>query len=297
MSPERVFGLLNINKPPGPTSHDVVARIRRGTRIRKVGHAGTLDPMASGVLVLCMGPATRLSEYAMRAPKRYRAEVRFGINTDTYDAEGQVTEERPVAGLTPEAVEAALEPFRGDIAQVPPMYSAIKKDGKKLYELARSGQEIEREPRHVHIEQLSVVTCELPYVTLEVVCSPGTYIRSLAYDLGQALGVGAHLTGLVRVASGGFTVENAVTLDELDEAMQAGTWRQYLLAPDAALYDMAELRLDDQQAARVRNGNPIAAPEGASGEARAYGPDGELLAIMAVQGDEWRCVKVFPPEG
>ncbi len=294
LSPDRVFGILSINKPSGPTSHDIVAIVRRGTGLRKVGHAGTLDPMASGVLVLCLGPATRLSEYAMRSTKRYRALVRLGATTDTYDAEGEIVAETPLDDLTIIEVEAALAQFRGEIEQIPPMYSAIKKSGKKLYELARAGETIEREPRRVTISELTLTDSALPDITLEVACSPGTYIRSLAHDLGEALGVGAHLTGLVRVASGSFHVNDAVTLGVLQRSFETGAWREYLLAPDTALRDLPAVHLDEEQAARVQHGNTVPAPDGVAGQHRAYAPDGELLAILDAQGGRWRAVKVFP---
>jgi tRNA pseudouridine55 synthase len=294
LSPEQVFGLLNVNKPVGPTSHDVVARVRRLTRIKKIGHAGTLDPMASGVLVLCLGPATRLSEYAMRSPKRYRATLRFGITTDTYDAEGQITAERSTDDLTCAAVEAALAPFRGAIAQIPPMYSAIKRGGKKLYELARDGQEVARDPRQVTISALELVSCDLPAAVLDVTCSPGTYIRSLAHDLGEALGCGAHLTGLVRVASGDFHVDDAVSLDSLEQAAADGHWQDFLLPPDRAVAGLPALHLSPEEAQRLQHGNPIPAPPEASGEHRAYTPAGHLLALVSARDGEYRAVKVFP---
>jgi len=296
LSPERVFGLLNVHKPPGPTSHDVVTQVRRGTRVSKVGHAGTLDPMASGVLVLCLGPATRLSEYVMRSPKRYEARLRLGITTDTYDAEGEIVEQRPLAHLTAAQVEAALDSFRGDILQVPPMYSAIKRGGKKLYNLARAGQNVPRDPRPVTIFRLDMVGCDLPFLTLAIECSPGTYIRSLAYDLGEALGVGGHLTGLVRVGSGVFRLEDAVPLAALADSFAGGTWRAHLLPPDLALGDMPALELDAAQALRVANGNAIET-SAATGQVRAVDPAGNLLAILDGKGGFWQPVKVFPVEG
>lgn len=275
------FGLLNINKPSGPTSHDLVAAVRRGTRVKKVGHAGTLDPLASGVLVVCLGPATRLSEYAMRSIKRYRARVRFGVETDTYDAEGQIVAERDPSALDRGTVVAALEPLRGEIEQVPPMYSAIKQGGKKLYELARAGEQVERPARTVTIAALDLIAWEPPDVVLDVTCSPGTYIRTLAHDLGAALGVGAHLAALERTASGAFTVDDAVAWDALQAAFDADGWRDYLLPPDCALAGSADLRLDDAAAADVVNGRWIAAEPGEAGEiARAYDPAGRFIAVL-----------------
>ncbi|MBN1965815.1 MAG: tRNA pseudouridine(55) synthase TruB [Anaerolineae bacterium] len=297
MSPDSsFFGLLNINKPSGPTSHDVVARVRRSTRVRKIGHAGTLDPLASGVLVLCLGQATRLSEYVMRSRKTYRALVRFGVTTDTYDADGEVLAERSADDLTPARVEAALAPFRGEIAQVPPPYSAIKRDGKKLYELARAGEVVQAEPRPVTIYRLAVTGMALPDVTLEVECSPGTYIRSLAHDLGQALGVGAYLAGLVRAASGLFRIEEAVPLDVFEAAVAAGSWRDCLLPPDLALQDLPAVHLDAAEAQRIQHGNTVPAPSDATSEARAYDPTGRLLALITAGEGVWRPLRVFPPD-
>ncbi len=292
-----VFGLLNINKPTGPTSHDIVNWVRRGTHIKKAGHAGTLDPMASGVLVVCLGPATRLSEYVMGSTKTYRTRVHFGVETDTYDADGQIVAENP-APITREAVEAALEPFRGSIQQIPPMYSAIQQGGRRLYELARAGIDIPRAPRPVTIERLTLEAWEPPFADLLVVCSPGTYIRSLAHDLGQSLGVGAHLAALQRVASGAFTIDNAVLWSDLEAAMQAGTWREYLLPPDLALAHLPALHLRAVDAARIRQGMTVPVvdpPDVAAGLARAYDPEGQLIAVLEGRGDIWKPHKVFGP--
>lgn len=289
------FGMLNINKPAGPTSHDIVAGVRRGTRVKKVGHAGTLDPMATGVLVVCLGAATRLSQYAMGSRKTYLARVRFGIETDTYDAGGIITAEND-APLGREAIEAALDAFRGDIEQVPPMYSAIKQDGQKLYELARAGQDVERAARPVTIHNLELITWEPPCAALRVECSAGTYIRSLAFDLGRAVGVGAHLAALERAASGPFTVEDAVTWDDLQAAMAAGTWREYLLPPDMALAHYPRLDLTAEESEDIRHGRLIPADterEFAGDLARAYDPEGRFFAIVEQRGIRWKAHKVL----
>lgn len=293
MSSERVFGLLNIHKPVGPSSHAVVAAVRRLTGIRKIGHAGTLDPKASGVLVLCLGPATRLSEYAMRSTKQYRASVRLGITTDTYDSEGEIIAERPVGDLNASDIEAALTPFFGAFDQVPPMYSAIKQDGKRLYELARRGKDVERPARRVTIDRIDLVELALPDIVLDVTCSPGTYIRSLAYDLGEALGTGAYLTGLVRRASGSFHIDDAVQLQDFEAAAQAGDWQKYLVPPDQAVLGMTPVQLDAEGAERIRNGNPVPAEPGAMGDGRAYAPDSTLVALVACRDGLWHPVKVF----
>ncbi len=287
-----VFGLLNIYKPSGPTSHDMVAWVRRGIREKRVGHAGTLDPMATGVLVLCLGAATRLSEYVMESPKIYRARVRFGIETDTYDAEGQIVAENP-SPVARETVEAALRAFRGEIEQVPPMYSAIKQGGKKLYELARAGQDVERVARTVTISRLDLTGWNPPFADLEIECSPGTYIRSLAYDLGRSVGVGAHLAALERAASGSFTVESAVRWPDLEAAMQAGTWQEYLLPPDRALVNYPAIHLSPDDTDHIRHGRSIPAGEGGDTLARAYAADGAFLAVLERRGAWWKALKVF----
>ncbi|HEY74902.1 MAG TPA: tRNA pseudouridine(55) synthase TruB [Thermoflexia bacterium] len=286
-----INGILNLNKPRGMTSHDVVDRVRAVAKQRRVGHAGTLDPMATGVLLVCLGRATRLAEYLMASPKTYRARIRLGIATDTYDAEGQVVEERPVEVARAD-VEAALDRFRGRILQVPPMYSAIKRKGQPLYRLARQGITVEREPRPVEIYELRLTGWEPPDLTLEITCSPGTYVRSLAHDLGQVLGCGAHLAGLVRLASGDFRLEDAVPLEELTPDRLP----EVLLPPDAALRRYPALHLDGQTARAVRSGRAIAGPP-PEGEplARAYGPDGSFLAVLEYQPDRgvWHPRKVF----
>lgn len=273
------------------TSHDVVAKIRRGLKIKKVGHAGTLDPMATGVLIVCLGGATRLSEYVMASTKRYQAKVQLGVVTDTYDAEGEVVQIRDASAITSEAVIQGLNNFRGSIQQVPPMYSAIKKDGRKLYDLARAGETIERESRPVTIEHLEVSNWSPPQFTLDVVCSAGTYIRSLAYDLGEVLGVGAHLTGLTRVASGGFTLESAVTLDNV---LSASDWSNWLVSPTTALSHYPAVHLTSADVENIQFGRAIVSVDSIEGQtAFAYDEAGELVAVLIGHSGLWRPHKVF----
>lgn len=290
------FGLLNVHKPVGPTSHDIVAAVRRGTGERRAGHAGTLDPLASGVLVLALGKATRLMEYMSGAHKAYRAQVTLGLETDTYDTEGEVLAERPLpANLTRAQVEAALEAFRGTIMQRPPAYSAVKVGGKSAHRLARAGKTVELAARPVQITRLALAEFTPPVITLEVECSAGTYIRSLAHDLGAALGVGGTLSALVRTASGSFRLDDAVGWEALTASFAAGDWAQYLLPAGLALAGTPELHLDAEDAQRIANGQAIAADAPAEGLARAYGPDGQLAAV--VEGSrargEWQPRKVF----
>ncbi|MFQ6101864.1 MAG: tRNA pseudouridine(55) synthase TruB [Anaerolineae bacterium] len=290
-------GILNLNKPRGPTSHDVVDRIRALTGVRRVGHAGTLDPLATGVLLICIGRATRVAEYLMTEQKAYLARVRLGISTDTYDAEGQIVAEAPVkVGRT--QVEAALARFRGEITQVPPMYSAVKYRGTPLHRLARRGLEVKREPRQVEVFRLELTAWEPPEYTLEVTCSPGTYVRALAHDLGQALGCGAHLTALTRLASGEFRLEDGVALEEFAQAAAEGRWSDLLHPLDAALTRFPALHLGADAARRICSGQAITFPSPlckGGGMARAYGPDETFLALVNYDpaAEVWRPHKVF----
>jgi tRNA pseudouridine55 synthase len=291
-------GFLNINKPQGVTSHDVVAQIRRGLKQRgmgavKVGHAGTLDPMATGVLILCLGAATRLSDDVMHGEKQYRATLKFGEATDTYDAEGQVMQTRDASSLTRTQIEAALPAFTGDILQVPPMYSAIKQGGKKLYDLARQGQTVEREPRAVTIRALQIVSWDAPFLVLDVTCSAGTYIRSLAYDLGEILNVGAHLTGLIRTASGAFTLENAITPESLQDAAD---WSPLLTPMQTALPHLPTIAITLDQARELRFGRALAYDGSGIERGVAILPSGELVAVLKRLNDVWQPEKVFSAE-
>lgn len=283
------FGFLNIDKPLGMTSHDVVARVRRGLKIKKVGHAGTLDPLATGVLVVCLGAATRLSEYVMNSTKRYRARVHLGMTTTTYDAEGEIIEQTDASHIQQADIEAALTSFLGDIQQIPPIYSAIKQGGRKLYDIARAGETVELQPRPVRIDSLIVSDWNPPQFTLDVVCSPGTYIRSLAYDLGAALGVGAHLAGLVRTASGAFTLENAVKLDDL-----LVDWQKYLIAPSDALVGWPVVHLDTANLDHILHGRSIVDAASTDNDlALAYAPNGQFIAILKGDNGTWKPHKVF----
>ena len=295
-------GILNLDKPPGVTSHDVVDTVRRLAGQRKVGHAGTLDPMATGVLLVCLGKATRVAEYLMRGRKRYRATIVLGATTDTYDAEGQITSTGEEVDFTQAEIGAALETFVGSSEQVPPMYSAIKRDGQPLYRLARQGKTVERSPRPVQIDAIDLLAWTPPELSIDVSCSPGTYIRSLAHDLGQYLGSGAYLSSLVRLASGRFTIEDATSLDRLAEAFEHGQEDRYLLAMDEAFFDWPATVVGEEKARKLAHGQAVAlglpACDGAEGAmARAYGPEGDFLAIIIYDPAStlWRPKKVFAP--
>lgn len=284
-------GLLVINKPSGLTSHDVVARVRRTTQTRQVGHAGTLDPMATGVLVVCLGQATRLSEYLMGHDKRYRATIRLGVETDTYDADGAVMATHEVR-VDRSALEAALHSTVGEIRQVPPMYSAIKRQGQKLYELARQGIEVEREARSVVIHSIDLLDFQSPDATIDVRCSAGTYIRSIAHDLGATLGTGGHLIQLTRTASGPFTLAQALALDELD----AG-WSEHLRSLDEALSDWPLVVLGGSDQIRALNGAPIYSLNLAGTRCRAHDEQGRLIALLVFDQKKhwWRAEKILAP--
>lgn len=282
-------GILNIDKPPGKTSFTIVAMIRRLSGERRVGHAGTLDPAATGVLPVCLGRGTRVIEFLMDTTKTYRAEVELGASTDTYDGTGRITGTGDASGISRQQLESALDSFRGAISQTPPMYSAVKYRGQPLYKLARAGIEIERKSRPATIHRLELTDWQPPSVTLEVECSKGTYIRSLAHDLGQNLGCGAHLKGLVRTRCGVFGIEEAVTMSRLEEAFRGGYWEHYLYPIDAAIRHHHAVVVSDDTAAAIRRGSPVilegAGNPGNDGEAipehcRAYTLDGRFLAVL-----------------
>ena len=267
-------GILLIDKPQGMTSHDVVRRVRRLLRTRRVGHTGTLDPLATGVLPIAVGEATRIVQFLMEGDKTYRAVLKLGETTTTQDAEGEVLERRPVEGVTAEAVVAAARSFEGVIRQLPPMYSALKKDGVPLYRLARQGIEVERESREVRIDRLQILDVDLPLITLEVDCSKGTYVRTLCHDLGIALGTGAHLVALRRTRSGSFTEADCVALERLETD---GTATPPLLSVDEALCGMPALEIDAEAARRLADGIP---PALSSLSAAPGCPEGETVRLM-----------------
>jgi tRNA pseudouridine55 synthase len=291
-----VSGVLVVDKPVGMTSHDVVQVIRRGTGIRRAGHTGTLDPRASGVLVVLIGPAVRLSEYVSASDKRYQATIQLGSSTDTYDSEGTITgNTTSVDGITEEQFLEILESFEGDIQQVPPPYSAVKVKGKKAYEMARKGEEVELEARDIKVYTLDLLEWAPPEVVIDVYCSSGTYVRSLANDLGKELGVGAHLIGLRRTRSGRFTLRDAVPLRRLKEAFQAGDWYKYLIPAADALGDWPAVELDPDQVELVRHGHRIEAEPEAEGWARGISMQGDLVALLEydAESNEWQPRKVF----
>lgn len=290
-----LHGILVIDKEAGWTSHDVVARVRRITGERKVGHTGTLDPAATGVLPVCLGAATKVIEHLQDAGKTYYAEVALGIATDTDDADGLIVAEAAVPPLDNAMLERALEPFRGAIAQIPPMYAAIKQGGRKLYEIARAGETVERAPRQVRIETLALLGWEPPTARLLIDCSKGTYIRAIARDLGAALGCGAHLARLSRLRTGPFFLDQALTVGALAEAFPETPWPELALHPDAALLDWPTIILDEGGTLAWRQGKWVTAGRGGADErCRAYSTDGDWLGLGRFDAERgaWRPEKV-----
>ena len=291
-----VDGILNINKPPGMTSFGVVKLARRLSQQKSVGHAGTLDPMATGVLVVCLGQATRVIPFMMDTEKTYLAVLELGVSTDTYDADGEVTQRLDSSGISRERVEQVLPSFVGTILQKPPMYSAVKHQGKRLYELARSGTEVEREPRSTHIFRLELVDWQPPLCTIVVECGKGTYVRALAHDLGQFLGCGAHIRGLVRLSSGPFSIDDSLTITELEAAVAGGYWQELLYPMDVALGKLMAVVVSEEQERAIGHGQML---EMSSVEdcayCRAYSLDGRFLAVLRFLPDRglWHPDKVF----
>ena len=307
-----VDGILNINKPRGETSYHVVARVKRLSGVRRVGHAGTLDPEATGVLPVCLGRATRITGFLMDTTKTYRAEIELGTATDTYDATGKVTRRGDPSAVSREQVAAALDRFRGLTQQTPPMYSSVKHQGRRLYELARAGIEVPRKSRPIVIHHLDIMHWQPPVVTIEVECGKGTYIRSLAHDLGEALGCGAHLKSLIRLRCGPFDISAAVSVTQLEEAFHHGYWQHFIHPADSVLLHWKAVVVNDATALNIRNGVPVSlVDEGNSLSAatelstpvspdtgtrcRTYTLDGRFLGVMRFNPEKgrWQPEKVF----
>jgi tRNA pseudouridine55 synthase len=287
-------GLLNVRKAAGWTSHDVVAKLRNLLRGARIGHAGTLDPAATGVLPVLIGRGTRIAEYLVDWEKEYRAVLRLGEATDTQDATGAVLSRSPTDGLTQEAIRTVIERFRGRLTQVPPMYSAVKVGGVPLYKAARAGRTVEREPREVTIHDIEVLGIDGRDVSLRVVCSKGTYVRTLCADIGEALGVGGHLLALERRRVGPLTIERALTLEDIGSRLLLGRLADDVIPLDEALAALPALVVDEATSGRVLHGAPVSSRAGAwdaragmSGVAagqtvRLKDPNGRLLALGKV---------------
>ncbi len=289
-------GVLLFDKPSGPSSNDALQKVRTLFRAEKAGHTGSLDPLASGLLPICFGEATKLSTHLLDGDKGYRVTARLGQRTDTLDADGKLLLELPVPALDTDAIERALVPFRDEITQVPPMFSALKSGGKALYELAREGIEIEREPRTVTITKLSLVAWETPRLTLDVDCSSGTYIRTLVDDLGQALGCGAHVQALRRSWAAPFRDPQMLTLTELEcLAWDTDLLDQLLLPVEAATTELPRADLTDEEVVRFRGGHPVPIPpREPTAIVAAYDATGTLLGIARCEeGDRLKPYRVL----
>jgi tRNA pseudouridine55 synthase len=302
-APTLANGYINLYKPPGISSMDAVRQVKRITgRRQKVGHAGTMDPLARGALPVCFGQATRLMEYLVEGTKRYQMEITLGATTATYDAEGEVTVSGDPTGLTREAVEQALLPFVGPIEQKPPMYSAVKVDGQRLYKLARAGLEVERKARPVTIHQIVIDDFSLPTLSLTVDCGKGVYMRSLAHDLGQVLGCGGYVTDLERVHCGGFSASEGVTPQQLEALCvdDPDKWREQLYPVDWALRSLQAISVGPPGEQALRNGQAISMGRGDTEgsyleQFRAYSNDGRFLALVRFDrsAHAWQPIKVF----
>lgn len=282
----RYHGYLVIDKPGGWTSHDVVARVRRILNERRIGHTGTLDPAAVGVLPVAVGEATRTIEYLAEASKSYVAEVTLGVTTGSYDGDGRVTRIADANAIGREEVEATLSGFRGEIEQVPPMFSAIQVGGRRLHELARAGVEIDRKARPVTIYQLDLVDWSPPVFSLVIDCSKGTYVRSLAHDLGECLGVGAYLSNLVRIRSGPFTLADAVRLHDLPALLESEPWEQIAVHPDVALLDRRAIAIDPAASVRWQQGRGMDLTGRADEVLRVYDVAGTWLGVGQIVAEE-----------
>ncbi len=295
-------GILNIDKPQGKTSFSIVATVKRLSGEPRVGHAGTLDPAATGVLPVCLGQGTRVVEYLMDTTKTYRAQIRLGVTTDTYDATGRITHQADPSGVSRGQLESALAPFCGLIQQTPPMYSAVKHHGQPLYKLARAGLTVERKSRLARVHRLELTDWQPPLVTIEVDCGKGTYIRSLANDLGQALGCGAMLKSLVRLRYGPFDIREALTLPELEDAFRYGYWTDFAFPIDYVLTAIPAVVVGEETARDIRYGASVSLNfEGKPGEkrCRAYTADGCFLGVLSFNPESglWEPKKVFTSPG
>lgn len=275
--------IIALNKPEGITSQQAVIKVRKIFGARKAGHAGTLDPLATGVLLVCLGEATKITRFLMDKDKEYRARMKLGERTDTLDAEGTVLETRAVTDISIQKIEEATREFTGRILQKPPMYSAVKHKGRPLYALARKGLTVERATRPVDVHAITVTAVHLPFIDLTISCSKGTYIRSLCDDLGARLGTFAHLTSLIRTRTGIFTIERAAGLDELSSDMENFSAYPYIFTIDDALADFSEIYLNENDYRKARNGMQIDAlnlqAPASQPFVRLKSPSGELFGI------------------
>ena len=297
-----IHGIINVRKEKGFTSHDVVAKLRGITKQKKIGHTGTLDPDAEGVLPVCFGKATKLCDMLTEKEKAYETVMILGKTTDTQDDSGRILEEKTTDYLTEEMVREVILSFVGEDDQIPPMYSALKINGKKLYELARSGIEVERKPRRIAIRKITIKETELPRVRFEVECSKGTYIRTLCHDIGQKLGCGACMESLVRTKSGIFTLAESKTLSEIEQLQNEGKLSQILLPIDAMFPEISKAVIKKEEEKAVYNGNPLKAEQlrgklllQDEEKIRVYTEEGQFLALYRFRVKEkiYKVEKMF----
>ncbi|MFC1931057.1 tRNA pseudouridine(55) synthase TruB [Chloroflexota bacterium] len=304
-------GILNINKPGGKTSFSVVAMVKRLSGERRVGHAGTLDPIATGVLPVCLGQGTRIVQFLLNATKTYRAQIELGVATDTYDASGKITHQGDPSGINKNQLELALAPFRGLIRQTPPMYSAVKYKGQRLYELARAGIRVEPKSRPVKIYSLDIIDWQPPVVTVEVECGKGTYIRSLAHDLGQSLGCGASLKSLIRLRYDPFDIKTAFSIPQLEDAFRYGYWQHFLHPIDTVLLHWRAIVVNNTTENIIKKGAPVVLENDNEGitsslespsesslsetHCRTYTLDGNFIGVLRSNPErtQWQPEKVF----
>ena len=295
-----ITGLLNINKPIGITSMDVVREIKKSTGIKKVGHGGTLDPMASGVIPIAIGTSTRLLEYILNGDKSYIATIELGRRTDTYDSEGKTVEKSDPQGISIDEIINVLSKFNGEMTQIPPMHSALKVQGKRLYELARSGTVIERPPRNVTIYEVSLEEFNSPNIVVGIRCSKGFYVRTFADDIGHLLGCGAFLSSLKRVSSGPFKIEDAMTLDQTISMISDGNLQELILDPGSCINGAQRIQLNEETETMVKHGRAIgyineSSPITDSSLAVAYDNQSRFVAVLRFNEklQEWHPEKVF----
>ena len=295
-----IHGIINVYKEKGFTSHDVVAKLRGIVGQKKIGHTGTLDPDATGVLPVCLGKATKLCDLLTDKNKTYEAVLLLGKTTDTQDITGEVLEEKSTEALTEEKVREAIEGFIGDYEQIPPMYSALKVNGKKLYELAREGKVIERKTRPVKILDIQILEIDLPKVRMEVSCSKGTYIRTLCHDIGEKLGCGGCMESLIRTRVSTFRIEDAKMLDEIETLKQEGKLAELLVPIDAMFQSYPKITVKDDWKAFAKNGNPLdlkmlkeACGQDEETQVRLYDESGKFIAIYQWKEKKYHIVKMF----
>jgi len=283
-----VRGVLLLDKPKGDTSNGALQRVKRIYNAQKAGHTGSLDPLATGLLPICFGSATKLSAFLLDADKSYWVQVRLGATTTTGDTEGGVLETAPTDQITATDVSKALEGFRGEIQQIPPMYSALKHKGERLYKLAREGREVEREPRTISIYELRLQSCDVPSLELEVRCSKGTYVRTLAEDIGGVLGCGAHVTDLRRTGVGPYDADHSITIEQLETAAQEGykALDGLLVPAESALANRPAVTLNPDSTFYVKQGQPVLVPNAPTeGQVRLFDPNGLFIGVGEILED------------